>query len=59
MGFKFHAVVLAKTILLLFGGLVLVIIGATHPAVFFGTVGFALLYLIVWAISVDKWNNYD
>lgn len=55
MGFKFHAVVLYKTILLILCGFAVVIVGVLHPAVFFGTFGFALLYFIVWATQVDKW----
>lgn len=55
MGFKFHAVVLYKTILLILCGFAVVIVGVVHPAVFFGTLGFALLYLIVWATQVAKW----
>ena len=59
MGFKFHAVVLYKTILLILCGFAVVIVGVLHPAVFFGSLGFALLYFIVWAITVDKRDNYD
>lgn len=59
MGFKFHAVVLYKTILLILCGLAVLIVGFLHPAVFFGSLVFVLLYFIVWAITVEKWDNYD
>ena len=54
MGFKFHVVVLYKTILLVLCGFAVVIVVVLHPAIFFGTLVFALLYFIVWAAQVDK-----